>query len=77
MKVEILGTGCAKCRALEENVKKALKELGINAEVRKVEKIEEIISYGVMSTPALVIDNEIVSEGRVLGVEELKEMLRR
>ncbi|MBC7109460.1 MAG: TM0996/MTH895 family glutaredoxin-like protein [Archaeoglobi archaeon] len=77
MKVEVLGTGCMKCRALEENVKKALKELRIEAEVRKVEKIEEIISYGVMSTPALVIDGEIVSEGKVLSVEELKEMLRR
>ena len=76
MKIEVLGAGCAKCKSLEKNVQKALKEMGIAAEVKKVEDINEITNYGVMMTPALVIDGEIKAVGKLLGVEEIKRLLR-
>ena len=76
MKIEILGTGCPKCRELEANTKKALEELGKKAEVVKVTEIDKIIEYGVMSTPAIVIDGEVKSYGKVASVEEIKEMLK-
>ena len=72
MKIEILGTGCAKCKALEENTKKAIAEAGIFAQVEKVEDIVKIMDYGVMSTPALVIDGEVKSTGKLLNSEEIK-----
>ncbi|MEM4161364.1 MAG: thioredoxin family protein [Thermoplasmata archaeon] len=75
MKIEVLGGGCAKCRRLKENVKKALEELKISAEVVEVKDIAKISEYGVMMTPALVVDGEVVSEGKVLDVESIKEMV--
>ena len=72
MKIEILGTGCAKCKALEENTKKAIAEAGIFAQVEKVEDIVKIMDYGVMSTPALVIDGEVKFTGKLLNPEEIK-----
>jgi len=75
MKIEILGTGCAKCKRLFANVEQAVKDLKITAEVVKVQELDEIVNRGVMLTPALVIDGELVAEGRVPCVDEIKEML--
>lgn len=75
MKIEVLGTGCAKCRTLYENVKKALEESGKSAELVKVEDIPSIVKYGVMSTPALVIDGQVKFSGKSPGVAELKGLL--
>ena len=75
MRIEILGTGCPKCKSLEENAIKALSESGKDAEVIKVTDINKIIEYGVMSTPAIVIDGDVKSYGVVLGVEEIKKWL--
>ena len=69
MKIEILGTGCTKCKALEEAVKKAVAQIGGFHEVKKVEDIVEIMNYGVMSTPALVVDGVVKSTGKILSVE--------
>ncbi|MDN5055365.1 thioredoxin family protein [Aliarcobacter butzleri] len=71
MKIEILGTGCSKCKALEEAVKQAVTKIGGFHEVKKVEDIVEIMNYGVMSTPALVVDGVVKSTGKVLSVDEL------
>jgi len=76
MKIEILGMGCAKCNKLEKNVRKAVSELGITVDVMKVEDLEEITSRGVMMTPALVVDGEIVSTGRVPGKDEIASILK-
>ncbi|MFW6014720.1 MAG: thioredoxin family protein [Nanoarchaeota archaeon] len=75
MKIEILGTGCPSCKKLEENAKEALQETGKEAEVVKVEEIDKIVEYGVMSTPAIVIDGEVKSYGKVANVEEIKQWL--
>jgi len=75
MKIEILGAGCAKCKSLEASVKQAVKELGIQAEIVKVEDIMEIVNYGVMSTPALVVNGKVMSVGKVLDKEAIKKML--
>lgn len=75
MKIEILGTGCAKCKTLYENVKKAVEESGVSAEVVKVEDIPSIMKYGVMSTPALVIDGEVKFSGKLASVGEIRTML--
>ncbi|MFA9373048.1 thioredoxin family protein [Poseidonibacter sp.] len=76
MKIEILGTGCSKCKALEENTKKAVAQAGIFAEIEKVEDIVKIMDYGVMSTPALVIDGVVKSTGKLLNQEEIKALLK-
>jgi small redox-active disulfide protein 2 len=76
MKIEVLGTGCAKCKTLEENAKQALAKIGGFHEVKKVEDIVEIMNYGVMSTPALVVDGAVVSSGKLLSVEEIIELLK-
>lgn len=75
MKIEILGTGCAKCKALEENTKVAVAQKGIFAQIEKVEDIVKIMEYGVMNTPALVVDGEVKSSGKLLNPEEIKELL--
>ncbi len=75
MKIEVLGTGCAKCTTLYENVKAALTELGKEAEVVKVQDIPSIMEYGVMSTPALVVDGQVKFSGKAPGVAKLKELL--
>lgn len=71
MKIEVLGTGCSKCKALEEAVKQAVTKIGEFHEVKKVEDLVEIMNYGVMSTPALVVDGVVKSTGKVLSVDEL------
>jgi small redox-active disulfide protein 2 len=75
MKIEILGVGCAKCKNLYNNTLKALEESGKSAEVVKVEDIPSIMKYGVMGTPALVIDGQVKSAGKVESVAEIKGML--
>ena len=74
-KIEVLGTGCKKCKELEMAALEAVKELNSDYEVVKVEDIQEIANYGVTSTPALVVNGVIKSTGRVLSVEEIKELL--
>lgn len=75
MKIEVLGTGCAKCKTLYENTRKALEESGTSAEVVKIEDIPSIMKYGVMSTPALVIDGQVKFFGKVASVAEIMGML--
>lgn len=65
MKIKVLGTGCMKCRKLYEEAEKAIASSGVKAELEKVEKIEEIIKYGVMATPGLVVDEEVKASGRI------------
>ena len=76
MKIEVFGTGCAKCNRLEENVRKAVKEAGIKADIVKVSDMDKIIDRGIMLTPALAIDGEEVAVGRVPSVDEIKRMLK-
>ncbi len=76
MVVKILGTGCKNCKTLEANAKEAIKELGIDATVEKVEDMKDIMAYGVMRTPALVVDEKVKVMGRVSKVEEIKEILQ-
>ncbi len=71
MKIEILGTGCSKCKTLFENARTALAESGREGEVTKVEDIPTIMKYGVMSTPALVIDGQVKFAGKVVSVAEI------
>jgi small redox-active disulfide protein 2 len=76
MKIEILGMGCPKCKMLEANARKALEETGKNAEIVKVTEIDKIVDYGVMSTPALVIDGVVKSHGKIATVDEIKNLLK-
>lgn len=71
MKIEVLGTGCAKCKALEEVAKSAVAKMGGFHQVVKVEDIMEIMKYNVVSTPALVIDGVVKSTGKLLSVDEV------
>lgn len=73
--IKILGTGCAKCKSTHTNVLKAIDEANIQAEVIKVEDITEIMTYNVMSTPALVVDEVVKIKGRVPDVSEIKDLL--
>jgi len=75
-KIQILGTGCPKCKKLTELAETAAKELGIEYEIEKVTKISDIMKFGVMSTPGLVVDGQVKVAGRVPTVEQLKEMIR-
>lgn len=75
MIIKILGTGCAKCKQLEDNVQQAVKEMGIEATIEKVQKIEDIMEYGVMKTPVLVVDEQVKVMGRVPSAEDIKKYL--
>ena len=75
--VQILGTGCPKCQKLEESAKAAVKQLGLNCEVLKVNDINAIMRMGVMMTPGLVIDGKVVLSGKVPSVDELEKLLRQ
>ena len=77
MEIKVLGTGCAKCNLLEDATKQAVAKAGIDAEVEKVTDMAQIMSYGVMSTPALVVDGEVRIAGRVPSVEDLVALLTR
>ena len=75
MRIKILGSGCANCKTLFRRTEDALRELNIQAELVKVEDIQGIMSYGIMSTPGLVINEKVVSQGRVPSVDTLKEVI--
>ncbi len=77
MKLQILGVGCPKCKKLTENAEAAAKALGIEYTLEKVTEINKIMAFGVMMTPALVVDGEVKVAGKVPGVEEIKRMLRQ
>ena len=74
-KIEILGTGCAKCQSLEQNTREAAEQLGIDAEIVKVTGMEDIIARGVMMTPALAIDGEVMASGKKLSVADIASLL--
>ena len=76
MKLEILGTGCPKCKKLTELAKESIAELGIQTEIIKVDKINDIMNYGVMMTPALAIDGEVKVAGRIPSKEEIKKWIQ-
>jgi len=74
-KIQILGTGCPKCKKLTENAESAAKELGVAYEIEKVTDISEIMKFGVMLTPALAVDGQVKSVGKVISPDEIKKML--
>jgi len=77
MTIKILGSGCPKCRALEANVRKAVEGLGLkDVQIEHVYEIDKIVGYGVMSTPAIVIDEEVKAVGRISDVEDIKAWLK-
>lgn len=76
MRIQVLGTGCAKCKQLTANAEKAVAELGLGVAVEKVEDIREIVKLGVMTTPALVVDGKVRAAGKVLGSDAVKVLLR-
>ena len=77
MKIKILGTGCPKCKKLYSEAERAIAVSGVKAELEKVEKIEEILKYGVMATPGLVIDEEVKSSGRIPQNGEILSWIAR
>lgn len=76
MKIEILGSGCQKCKTLYSTAKQAAEEMGLAAEFVKVEDFKEIMKYGVMTTPALVVDGVVKVAGKIPGKEEIKALLK-
>lgn len=76
MRIEVLGPGCPKCASTEQNVREAVKELNLQAEVLKVTDIDVIIEKGVMYTPALVIDGKLVLQGKIPTVEQIKQLVK-
>lgn len=75
MRIQVLGAGCAKCKQLTANAEAAVAELGVGAEVEKVEDIKQIMEFGVMMTPALAIDGEVKSSGKLLSADAIKKLL--
>ena len=75
-KIQILGSGCPKCKALAQNAETAAKELGLQYTLEKVTDIKEIMKFGVMSTPAMVIDGQVKTAGKLLNIQEIKEILK-
>jgi small redox-active disulfide protein 2 len=75
-RIQILGSGCPKCKAMTQNAETAAKELGLEYTLEKVTEIKEIMKFGVMSTPALVIDGQVKTAGKLLNIQEIKEMLK-
>ena len=76
MKIEIFGSGCTKCKSVEKLVRNIVEELGIKADIVKVEDLQEIVNRGIMMTPAVFIDGEVKIVGRVPTADELKKLLR-
>ena len=74
-KIQVLGTGCPKCKTLTANAEAAVLALGVEATVEKIEKIADIMKFGVMVTPALVVDGVVKSAGKVLNPEDIKKFL--
>ena len=77
MKIEILGSGCPKCKATEEIVKKVVKKLGIKAEVGHVYDIDKMAEYGAMLTPAIAVDGKIILEGKVPTENEVEKIIKK
>ncbi len=78
MTIKILGSGCPKCQQLEQNAKRAVEELELkDAQVEHIYDVEKIIEMGIMMTPAMAIDEKIVSAGKILSVEEIKEIIKQ
>jgi len=77
MEIKVLGTGCPKCKTLEKTTRDVVAQMGIDASISKVEDIMDIMSYGIMSTPALVVDGKVVVKGRVPSEKEIKELLTK
>jgi small redox-active disulfide protein 2 len=75
MEIKILGTGCPKCKTLEEITRKVVRDNGIDANITKVDDIVEIMKYNIMVTPALVVNEKVVAKGRVPSVDEIKQFL--
>ncbi len=75
MKIQVLGPGCQRCKTLAANAQRAVEELGVEATVEKVEDVREIMRYRVLATPALVIDGQLKSAGRVLSPQEIQTLL--
>ncbi len=75
MEIKVLGPGCPNCKSLDQLTQKVVDELKLEATITKVEDIMEIMSYGIMSTPALIVDNEVIVKGRVPTESELKKLL--
>ncbi|SHK00868.1 small redox-active disulfide protein 2 [Anaerobranca californiensis DSM 14826] len=76
MVIKVLGSGCLKCNKLEEAARKAVEELGIDAKIEKVQDFKDIMAYGVMQTPALVVNEQVKVMGKVPSVEEIKKLLK-
>ncbi len=74
-KIKILGTGCKRCRQLAENAESAAKNLGIDYELEKVTDLNEIVQFGVMITPALVVDDQVKASGKVLSPDDIGKIL--
>ncbi len=77
MQIKILGTGCPKCKQLEQLVRETVAEQNISAEISKVEDIVDIMAYGIMRTPGLVVDGKVVMSGRLPGKNEISDMLKK
>jgi small redox-active disulfide protein 2 len=77
MDIKVLGTGCPKCKALEKAAKDAVAQSGLNATVSKVEDIMQIMQFGVMTTPALVVDGKVLVKGRVPSTDEIKNLITK
>ena len=75
-KIQILGSGCSKCKQLAANAEQAARELGIEYEIEKVENVQDIMAYGVMSTPAIAVNGEVRRAGKVLEPEDLKSLIQ-
>ncbi len=75
MIIKVLGSGCSKCKKLEKMVKKVLREENMQAQIEKVEDYSAILAYGVLTTPALVVNEKLVSQGKLLNSKEIKELL--
>ena len=76
MKIEILGTGCSKCRQTEKIVRRAVEETGVPADIIKIEDLQDIVDKGVMMTPAVIVDGDVKIVGHVPSVEEVKKLLK-
>ncbi len=76
MDIKVLGSGCKKCQALEANAKEAVESLGVDATISKVTDYNDILSYGVMTTPALVVDGKVVLSGQVPKAKQIEKLLK-
>lgn len=75
-KIQILGTGCPKCKTLSANAEQAANEIGMEYEIEKVQDINDIVSFGVMSTPALAVDGKVLASGKLLSPDEIQNLLK-